>query len=529
MKFKDSLRAQYYLRLAHESLSKILEELIGSGLCATRGGATDCTDTLLEQMSDESDQIILPVVAFALNEAKQGGRLVGRNSKERYDSFFISGNQWSQMALGIIELYPHAMTMVRRYWETATNNVLECLKRLSDDNPLLEKLGATRDNNLTGIKVLGSDRHRVGRQALLLTFGHDLRIVYKPASLAPEKLYAQFLGMIDLPRPFDLMAPLVVDRDDYGWIGFIDYRGCENLAQVSNYYRRSGVLLAVSDCLNYCDGHFDNLIAHGEYPVLIDCETLFHVLPSAASVIEERSILYTGLIEKAPKKGELRGFTAALQTPIVNRLELLHPNPIRDHTDRLEVRFRGVSDETTHNCPILNGVGQTPHGFIKEVSEGYSFAYDLITERSKEILQTKAWWESVVGVKVRQLIRHTLYYAYLIRRIQQPECCSSEAVMQKTLFDLLLKDNSPLVTLVNYESQDLVQLDIPYFYHYPGYPDLYRGDDIRIDGYFQETAVDQLRRNFLVRSSAYRDRMVDIIRNVLPQSPVPGKATYRKS
>ena len=53
------------------------------------------------------------------------------------------------------------------------------------------------------------------------------------------------------------------------------------------FYHRQGALLALLYVLDGTDMHYENLIAVGEQPVLVDVETLFHPshAPAGASAV----------------------------------------------------------------------------------------------------------------------------------------------------------------------------------------------------------------------------------------------------
>lgn len=282
-----------------------------------------------------------------------------------------------------------------------------------------------------------------------------------------------------------------------------------------------GGVLAVADALNYCDGHMENLIASAGYPVLIDHETFFHVFGATDPELGERSILFTGLIEKPPQNESDKGFTAAFQALSVNRYELLFPYAINDHTDEIEVRYRGFSNMETYNSPVFDNVIQTPLNFIEDFIEGFEFGYNQITDKTEEWTSNKGWWTILKSVKVRQLIRHTLYYELIIRKMQQPEGCINKVSAYQIVYNLLFSENQDLKKVMDYELRDILKLDIPFFYHFPDSLDLYDGNGICYPKYFNSTALEEMREQAKNRSQKYLRRNIEILRNILPASPEP--------
>ena len=58
------------------------------------------------------------------------------------------------------------------------------------------------------------------------------------------------------------------------WMGRkIENIPCKNESEVEHYYFRMGIHLFLGYALGATDLHGENIIAHGEYPVIIDMET----------------------------------------------------------------------------------------------------------------------------------------------------------------------------------------------------------------------------------------------------------------
>ncbi|MBX4341401.1 DUF4135 domain-containing protein, partial [Mycobacterium tuberculosis] len=61
----------------------------------------------------------------------------------------------------------------------------------------------------------------------------------------------------------------------YGWQEYIAYRECLTEEELKRFYYRQGGYIALLYFFRSSDFHFENIIASGEFPVLIDLETLF--------------------------------------------------------------------------------------------------------------------------------------------------------------------------------------------------------------------------------------------------------------
>ena len=79
-------------------------------------------------------------------------------------------------------------------------------------------------------------------------------------------------------------VPGALTRGGHGWTAFIEHRHAASEDQLQCFYRGIGQWLGVLRLLGGTDMHAQNLIAHGPYPFIVDCETLFTPkLPPAAS------------------------------------------------------------------------------------------------------------------------------------------------------------------------------------------------------------------------------------------------------
>ena len=80
-----------------------------------------------------------------------------------------------------------------------------------------------------------------------------------------------------------ILRPLrVLDRHTHGWVECAEPAPCADRAAVTRYYQRAGALMCLAYVLQGSDCHAENLIAAGEDPVLVDCETLLDPWPRAA-------------------------------------------------------------------------------------------------------------------------------------------------------------------------------------------------------------------------------------------------------
>ena len=125
-----------------------------------------------------------------------------------------------------------------------------------------------------------SDPHNRGRSVTLIEFNGGRRVIYKPRSGKSESAWFSLLAWMNRNgfQPRLRLARLLL-RKDYYWMEYVEVASCENQAAVRRFYERMGALIAAAYLLKAVDCHRENVIAAGEYPVLVDIDALWHVSP----------------------------------------------------------------------------------------------------------------------------------------------------------------------------------------------------------------------------------------------------------
>ncbi|NNM43161.1 MAG: DUF4135 domain-containing protein [Chlamydiae bacterium] len=521
--FCDVFRGQYFLSSLEKESKKLL-----SFLQSRKFDLFPQIDELLapffSSLVDEIDQVLLPTIVHEIAIAREMGFLKGKTPKDRYESFFIEGSSFTDMSKSISWRFPLLFAMIDRIIKTAMQNALDCLAHLSHDLESLQKKSFLEKNDsLQFLDLLGKSDPHLGKRSFLLSFKSGKKLIHKSVDLFADLLFSEFLDKISLPQPYDIKCMKVVPiNHEYGWIEYISYQGCDTQEQIQNFYKRAGSLIAVADCLNYTDGHFENLIVSGEYPILLDGETFFqnYTIPERKKH-QKKNLLATSLIQKPPSKAMKLGYSAAFQVPPAERFEVVFPFALKDQTDQIELHYRGVRKDQFHNCPFIENQHFTVHNYIKELVEGFSFTFDQIKMQKHELLSDKAWWDSISRTKSRTILRDTLAYYYLLRRIQRPDACISKVTMKN-----ILESKLGETPYTSYEISELMQMNIPYFYQYPGEQHLYHGNGKKHPFLFRKTGVEAMQEQLNTWNEEYKNFSIRILEKHLATTPIMGELTF---
>lgn len=478
----------------------------------------ECIDKIisiiLTKLSEEIDSIILPSFVKDLNDNK--AYLLGESSKDRYKSYFIIDGQATNQFKSFWLRYQKIGFVVDSYLNSQFNFIKEIVDKYSNDiKSRLPELG-----KIIEISFSGSDLHNGGKQVVEVKCELG-SFMYKARSLLVDSLVFQFIRELDLDDDSIRIShkfPKLYDFGDHGWQEFIPNMECEDLQEIAMFWKRAGSLLAILDTLNYNDGHFENIRVNGGFPIPIDLETAFNSFEaiSEEEKFVERSILFTGLIQKVPDEFTNMGYVSAFQTPPFGRVELLKARPLNDSTDEIEVQYQWFVNESNNCCPIFEGNPIMIHEYIDYFIDGYQKTMERIYSYEEKILKLSSWWDNLASCKARQILRRTLYYQALIRQNLIPE-------YNLDLKKALQPNNLGIYEeVVNYEISQILQLNVPYFFHYPDKPQLFTGEGTLLNVKCTGNSFNQIKNN-LKKNLGYMNRQIDILKNVLQYTPKPGQ------
>ena len=167
---------------------------------------------------------------------------------------------------------------------------------------------SARYADVSNVRLLG-DMHWRGAVALIECASGE-RIVYKPRSMGTDALFSSLLETLGRrSKGLVPLHPRTLDRGDYGWQDFVEYRSPAAGGERESWFERMGSLVAIAHAFTLTDLHFENIKCAGSSPMVIDSECLFHYGPlhdirsdgfEAAGAI--RSVLWTGLLPNWTKR-----------------------------------------------------------------------------------------------------------------------------------------------------------------------------------------------------------------------------------
>jgi type 2 lantibiotic biosynthesis protein LanM len=393
-------------------------------------------------------------------------------------------------------------------WVEATG---EFLARLHQDWSLIEQQFSSQPlQQVTAIEPDLSDPHEGRRRVAILTFDTGLKVVYKPKKLGLATAFNHFLDWCsqqDTLLPFEY--PAIVDRDDYGWVEFVENNPCESAAAVGRFYRRQGMMLCLVDILEGNDFHFENILACGENPMLIDLETL--LVPD----VNYQKVEATNIHQFQQKKvgnSVLRTSLLPTQSYTLNRNQLLvdvSALGLGEELDATSFVWQNVNTDgmalgleptqTTHklkeNLPRLGKNPVYPDQFVDEIASGFVAMYQTLMAHREFLLSPASPLRKFDAQVSRVLFRSTGVYFNLLFQSYGGTLVRA-GVARSISFDALSRafvgqDEPPkLWPLFQAEKHCLEQLDIPCFTGKTSSRDLYCNGRVIIPDFFPYSSFD---------------------------------------
>jgi len=228
---------------------------------------------------------------------------------------------------------------------------LEFLSHLCRDWPKIAACfpGAADAGAMVSFHPGAGDTHNQGRSVIVAKFHSGFQLIYKPHSLSVDIHYQALLEWCNQHGFESNFRTLkILDCGSHGWSEFAEDGPCESASSLERFYFRIGGQMALLYVCNAGDFHYENVLACGEHPVLVDLETLFHpTLPVPEALragrftqqLTEDSVLRTHLLpQQVWLNDELEGVdVSGLSAKEGQTLPFLVARPEAAGTD--EMRF----------------------------------------------------------------------------------------------------------------------------------------------------------------------------------------------
>ncbi|MFJ6836218.1 type 2 lanthipeptide synthetase LanM family protein [Streptomyces sp. NPDC091209] len=414
-----------------------------------------------------------------LDGARRAGRLRGAGPRERFASF-VADTGTRDGLCGLFATYPVLARMLGQSALDAVDATAELVARFrADRDDLVTGLLDGRDPGALARVELGlGDAHQGNRAVAILHFADGDRVVYKPRPLGQHALLDELTAWLQTKVPgLALRTPRTVRRERHGWLEFVAHRWCRTVTEADAFYRRQGSLLALLYAVDGADMHYENVIACGDQPVLVDAETLLHTgfpQPMTAGDDPAADALHSSVHRTCLLPHLLIGERGSLDISALGRsTDGTYPS------DGLHWEDSGLETMRAVRAPLLSPAGQNqplPHGHPLDgadhraaLLDGFRTAYAAIVAHGKELTCEGGLLTVHADSPARLIARSTRLYATLLEESTHP-LLLGDALAREGVFAVLWTESAldeARGRLVEHETADLWRGDVPLFVHRP--------------------------------------------------------------
>ncbi|RIL41016.1 type 2 lantipeptide synthetase LanM [Staphylococcus gallinarum] len=353
---------------------------------------------------------------------------------------------------------------------------------------------------LDSINIGQGDTHKSGRSVAILNFQNNEKLVYKPRSLSIDIGYNEFLKWLNTKEiKHKIKIITSINKKHYGWQRYVENDECQTNEQVEHYYYRMGVLIGVLFTLNSTDMHYENIIANGEFPEIVDLETIIsnNIYHSSEDNFTLKTILNTILGSGVTNTGNL--FSENIDTDISaltgipkQKSKKIKNSIIKYSEDgNPELDFKYFETKEQKNLVKVNGEWMNPFDYIESLKNGLS-DYLNIVEKEKKYLIDEIIDFCFYDSFIRIVPRASQTYSSFLNASYHPKYLMS-GIDKEFLYELLWNvctQEPKMKKLVNSEVIDLLNNDIPYFFTKTNSLDLYNSKNLNLGCLYTKTALE---------------------------------------
>lgn len=432
-------------------------------------------------------------------------QLEGNTSEERY--YYFNNYYMKKYKNEIFKESSIIRELIELNIRNVSSSVNEFFERAHNDAIKIEKNFDLNIYNMEKIHMSCGDTHNNGRTVFIVTLDQGRKIVYKPHSLKNDTILKNIINIINnkYGLRYRLKTAITMDCSNYGWQEFIESYECKTKEEVKNYMYRIGELICLCYILKTNDLHFENIIACGEYPIIIDSETLSYnssffkskyvdEVGGILKVISDSvysSVLLPQNLEFNPKKLEL----SAIAGGYVDQFYTIN-TVINQGTDNIQFNYKEVNINETQNLKnivTLNGNKINILDYTEHILDGFRDYYNVLLINKDEIIRFMSIDENFKG-EYRQVLRATALYSKYLKASYHPYYTINKKMREKVFNCLNIKSKKfeKQSEMIELEKAQLRNDDIPYFFAKYNSLDLYTHVSGNISNFYTKTIKDIL-------------------------------------
>lgn len=469
---------------------------------------------------DKLGSVSLRTLIFEMYICKESGFLEGTPS-EQYLQFNEDYLKDRNYIAKLFQLYPGLERLVFESILITNRCYISFVNRLNNDWEKICKNFDINDKNLfiENLKSDTSDSHNGGETVFILVLKNKNKLVYKSRSLKAEVYLQKTINFINPGLIYNLGEFNILDCGNYGWEEFIESDCCRSYEQLERYYYRFGALIFISYILNANDFHEENLIANGEYPHIIDAETILEnwkvsdqqYARDSINIMLRQSVMSSGLLPKKRFDKNGQGIDmSAVGGQGGTLFPFKIPHIVDEYTSNMHLEYKNPVKEERDNLARLNDLFVPAAEFSANIVEGFSHAYKYAIANKNRMCDLLS---SFGDLKVRHLIQDTQKYSMILHLSYHPDFlqdCKDRELFLCSLYKDSAGSNKSK-DIIKHEVNDMLHMDIPYFTVMANETVLRNGRGECIENYFSHTSIERVCKKVMELNNTDLEKQVMFI------------------
>lgn len=372
------------------------------------------------------------------------------------DDSFKKNNQLFEL---ILEEYSFLEILIAKKLE---NHDIFRNKFISDLNTFI---AVKYDQNVVvvNLEMTLADPHNFGKINLIVALSNGKKWVYKSRSSLNEINYNNLVNSFYEALSLKKQEVEIHNFIDFSFCEYISHIGCPSEEGISEYYYRIGIQLFLLWHLDASDINHENLIAHAEFPIIIDLEVVmppnYNIKQYPPRKIFAESVMKVLLLPEWRKVGANSYTNMSGLSDTQSSLNYLY-----DHFPSKHMPYHGCIKKSAVN-------------YSKHVEKGFEKAFNIYLEK-------QSYFNSIIGgfeFSNRIILKPTAFYRNLFEKLNLPEYLGA-LTNQLDIINNTFKGVSKKI--LDYEKKCILSRNIPIYNSKSRSTDLYF-DDCLIENYFQ--------------------------------------------
>jgi len=498
------------LEINEKQLIYPMKEYIENELSHIKTSHIQITSSVIKKMSTpveiQLELMTWKCLVIEMNEYKENHVLEGNTSRERFLAY-LEKNFGTPAEIDLFyQKYPVLLRLMIVKTFDVIKESIAILKNLDEHYESYKDIFKLESNAIKEISCDLGDTHNHGKAVATVEFADGKKVVYKPRNVeSVYKIYEFYDYINETSGLKDLYINKCYGNSDFFLEGFVEYKECKTEEELKNFYIRFGEMIGIISMLHLTDIHCENVIASGDYPVIIDYEPLltqfkpknknhdFQIYdfkyPDIFYAEETALFPIKALNNNIENEGiEVSGLDGGREQKIPKKVLV----PIDIYTDNMHYEYQEKNKPGDKNLPILNGKVQNFRRFTNEIRIGFEQMICFIYSKRQEI--EKKISELFTNMEVRQILKNTSIYTDVIKFMNHPNYLRDMVNLERMLDGQYLYPHEDK-RIVLYEIADMLHSEVPIFYTNTSEVYLKTSTGDLIEGYYHKPIIEVVIEN----------------------------------